>query len=93
MIFPSPGLFLTNGMALPHGYPSIAHGVYFACDAYNEVSAYDALWFVSHTILGATVWIGGVVSERMGEPSGRLITTVATVYESLFVAAVGFLTL
>ena len=58
---------------------------------YNEVSAYDVLWFASHTILGAKVCLRSVVSDRMGEPAGRAITAVDTVYVALFSSAVGFL--
>ena len=57
---------------------------------YSDVSAYDIIRFVSHTIPDVEIWLGSVVTERMGEPAGRVITTVATVYAALFAVALWF---
>ena len=61
--------------------------------AYNEVSAYDIFRPIRLTVIDTAVLLGALVADRLGEPAGRVITTVATVYAALFALTLGFLTL
>ena len=93
----STGYFFLQGafLRLAWVYPMASLPLCVGCISFamtdNDVSAYDLFLFVSHSILDATMVLGSMVADRLGEPAGRIITTVDTVYAALFTLALALL--
>ena len=59
--------------------------------AYNEVAVSDLLRIVSQVLMNVTHHVGGLLGDRLGEPSGRVISATVTVYMALMALVLGFL--